>query len=112
LEFAGALEFLSLGRNVTDMGIRFVAPLAPLKNLSIEKSRVTAKGLATISNMENLSFLCLNPLQITHDGIRHLQMMSKLQRINLSPLNLGMESLMGPAVLILKEAVPNVAVEW
>ena len=80
-----ALKDLCLQKSkVSDAGLSAIAQLPALVSLSLDRTVVGDAGLASVAQLPNLSFLYMNRCQrFTGAGVTHLQRAPKLRALHL-----------------------------
>lgn len=104
------LKLLNLdGTSIGNKGLKYVARVTNLDDLSLTNTLVDDAGLAELAPLTNLEILRLDCLPITEGGLAHLKALPKLRRLSLykTPTNdaglLQLRSLSGLEWLSLDE---------
>jgi 5-hydroxyisourate hydrolase-like protein (transthyretin family) len=81
------LRNLSVGMSrkpITDAGVSHLSDLTALESLDLQGARLTDKGVAALKNLKEMRSLDLNGPAITDESVEYLLGMTKLQHLNVS----------------------------
>ena len=82
-----ALKSLSLGRETTDEGLKYIADLKGLRALKINGTKITDDGIAQLASLTNIERLCMDAHQISRVSSEYLAHLPRLKGIYVEAMN-------------------------